>query len=133
MSPGLNYANPAMHMHETGVLHSPFPATNYFSPPLLIPSPLPVLVGGELTVLSLLEPDPAFPSVASLSRKSCHSSASDSLLLDELAMSMGSVAAELREGVEGVRRKGDKGIRSPVEECDVPGRARPACSFCSAQ
>jgi hypothetical protein len=111
---------------EYDILHS-LSSTHYFS---LMPNPLPVL-GGGLTVLSLR--DPAFPSVASLSRKSCHSSASDSLLLDELAINIGSVAAELSEGVEGVRLKGDNGIRRPVELCDVPGRARPACSFCSAQ
>jgi len=38
---------------------------------------------------------------------------------------------ELREGVEGVRRKGDMGRRR-LEELDAaPGRARPACSRCS--
>jgi hypothetical protein len=127
-------AQPYLAMHateQTKLLSYPLsPPANYFSPPL-IPSPLPVLVGGEPTVLSLLEPDPAFPSVASPSKKSCQSSASDSLLLLLLAMSIGSVAAEFKEGVEGVRRKGDRGMRRPVEECEVPGRARPACSFCS--
>jgi hypothetical protein len=107
----------------------PFHYYIYFS---LIPNPLPVLCGGGLTALSLLSP--CFPSAASLSKKSCQSSANDSLLLEELAMSMGSAAdaAELRDGVLGVRLKGDMGMRSPPVMEAVPGRARPACSFCSA-
>jgi len=35
------------------------------------------------------------------------------------------------EGVDGVRRKGDRGILSI--EWEAPGRANPACSLCSAQ
>jgi hypothetical protein len=116
---------------QTKLPYTPLPPpAHYFS---LIPSPLPVLGGGGLAVLSLLEAAPALPSVASRSRKSCHSSASDSLLLDELAINIGSVAAALSEGVLGVRLKGDNGIRRPVTPCDVPGRARPACSFCSGR
>lgn len=47
-------------------------------------------------------------------------------------MSMGSAAAALSDAVDGVRLKGeDRGMRRPVELDDVPGRARPACSFCS--
>lgn len=48
-------------------------------------------------------------------------------------MSMGSAAAALSDAVDGVRLNGeDSGMRRPVEPDDVPGRARPACSFCSA-
>lgn len=75
----------------------------------------------------LLASFPSLPSAASLSRKSCHNSANDSLLLELLAISIGS-DIELSDGVLGVRRNGDAGIPS-LE--DVPGRARPACSFCS--
>lgn len=75
----------------------------------------------------LLASFPSLPSAASLSRKSCHNSANDSLLLELLAISIGS-DMELSDGVLGVRRNGDAGIPS-LE--DVPGRARPACSFCS--
>lgn len=87
------------------------------------------LLGGGDAALPLLEP--SFPSADSRSRKSCHSSASDSLLLELLAMSIGS-EAELSEGVEGVRRKGDSGMRRLEAVDAVPGRARPACSRCSA-
>jgi|SRR5690242_10980539 len=98
----------------------------YFSP---APNPLPLL-GGGLTVLPLrLASFPSLPSAASRSKKSCHSSASDSLLLELLAISMGS-DMELSDGVLGVRRNGD--IGTPRRE-DVPGRARPACSFCSGE
>ena len=65
----------------------------------------------------------------SRSKKSDHSSANDSLLLELLAMSIGSLIPLLRDGVDGVRRKGDIGMRRLLLE--VPGRARPACSFCS--
>lgn len=99
----------------------------YFS---LIPRPLPPL-GGGLTVLPLLLASfPSLPSAASRSRKSCHNSASDSLLLELLAINMGS-DIELSDGVLGVRRKGDIGTPNLEEDEDVPGRARPACSFCS--
>lgn len=98
--------------------------TLYFSP---MPSPLPDL-GGGLTVLPLLLPSfPSLPSAASLSRKSCHSSAKLSLLLELLAINIGSLI-EPRLGVLGVLRKGLMG--TPSREL-VPGRARPACSFCS--
>ena len=46
-------------------------------------------------------------------------------------MSMGSLIPLLRDGVDGVLRKGDIGMRRLVLE--VPGRARPACSFCSGE
>jgi hypothetical protein len=46
-------------------------------------------------------------------------------------MSMGSAAAALKLGVDGVRLNGDKGRRRLPLEVAVPGRARPACSFCS--
>lgn len=67
----------------------------------------------------------------SRSRKSDQSSASDSLLLELLAMSIGSLIPLLSDGVDGVRRNGDIGMRRLLFE--VPGRARPACSFCSAE
>jgi hypothetical protein len=107
---------------------------HYFIP--LRPNPLSVL-GGGLTVLPPLDTvlpllsAPPFPSFASLSKKSCHSSANDSLLLELLAISIGSAAAALNEGVDGVRLNGDNGMRRPVELDAAPGRARPACSFCS--
>jgi hypothetical protein len=96
----------------------------YFFSPSLIPKPLAVslLGGGEVGTLPLRESD-------SRSRKSDHSSAKDSLLLELLAMSMGSLMPLLSEGVDGVRLKGDMGILRLLFE--VPGRARPACSFCS--
>jgi hypothetical protein len=91
------------------------------------PVPRSSCFGGGLVALPLLEL--SFPSAASLSKKSCHSSASDSLLLELLAINMGSLTL-LSEGVDGVRRKGDMGMRRP--EADAPpGRARPACSRCS--
>lgn len=94
----------------------------YFSPAAALS-----FLGGGLVVLP--RRDASFPSAASRSKKSCHSSASDSLLLELLAMSIGS-EMELSEGVDGVRRKGELGRRRL--ELDVaPGRARPACSRCS--
>lgn len=81
-------------------------------------------MGGEVGTLPLRDSD-------SRSRKSDHSSANDSLLLELLAMSMGSLIPLLRDGVDGVLRKGDIGMRRLVLE--VPGRARPACSFCSEE
>jgi hypothetical protein len=95
----------------------------YFS---LLPTPLPALGGGEVV---LPRRDASLPSAASRSRKSCQSSASDSLLLELLAINIGS-DIEFNEGVLGVRRKGDIGTRREEPE-DVPGRARPACSRCS--
>jgi hypothetical protein len=95
----------------------------YFSLPA---TPPPALGGGEV---ALPRRDASLPSAASRSRKSCHSSASDSLLLELLAINIGS-DIEFSEGVLGVRRKGDMGIRREEPE-DVPGRARPACSRCS--
>jgi hypothetical protein len=70
----------------------------------IMPSPLVVslLGGGEVVPLPLGE-----PSFASRSRKSDQSSANDSLLLELLAMSIGSLMPLFSEGVEGVRRKGD--------------------------
>jgi hypothetical protein len=44
-------------------------------------------------------------------------------------MSMGSLMPLLSDGVDGVRRKGDMGMRRLLFE--APGRARPACSRCS--
>jgi len=74
---------------------------------------------------------PSFPSCASLSRKSLHSSANESLLVGVEALLSNCV---LRDCVEGVRRKGEEGRRS-VDDIELeegaPGRARPACSFCS--
>jgi len=70
----------------------------------VMPNPLAVslLGGGEVAPLPLRE-----PSLASRSRKSDQSSANDSLLLELLAMSIGSLMPLFSEGVEGVRRKGD--------------------------
>jgi len=110
----------------TACVYSHLHSGHYFFS--LMPSP--PSVRAWLAILSLLDPLP-LPSAASRSRKSCHSSASDSLLLELLAMSMGSAAAECSCGVDGVRRKGVNGMRSPDELDEVPGRARPACSFCS--
>ena len=89
--------------------------------------PLAVRGGG---LAALPRPLASLPSAASRSKKSCHSSARDSLLLELLAINIGSVA-ELSEGVEGVRRKGESGMRRPFELEAVPGRASPACSRCS--
>lgn len=99
-----------------------FYATNLFTPSYFS-------LTTELAVLPLLSPP--FSSPASRCKKSCHNSARLSLLLELLAMSIGS-DIELSEGVEGVRRKGDMGSRKlDVAPEDVPGRARPACSRCS--
>ena len=70
------------------------------------------------------------PSPASRSRNSENNSARDSLLLELLLMSIGSALRALfSDGVEGVRLKGDSGIRRLLFE--APGRERPACSRCS--
>ena len=92
-----------------------------------MPNPLTLLGGGLTALPRLLASFPSLPSAASRSKKSCHSSASDSLLLELLAINMGS-DMDASEGVLGVRRNGDMGTPSLD---DVPGRARPACSFCS--
>lgn len=93
----------------------------------LMPKPVRFLGGGDAP---LPLRDTSLPSAASRSRKSCQSSANDSLLLELLAINIGSLML-LREGVEGVRLKGDIGSRRPEEVDAVPGRARPACSRCS--
>jgi hypothetical protein len=73
--------------------------------------------------LGLLESDGLeTPSCDSRSKKSDHSSARDSLLVR--------VSSCESDGVLGVRRNGDMGTRSAL--LDAPGRAKPACSFCSA-
>ena len=92
------------------------------SPRDFAPTP-PTLVGG-VAWLSLLEFAPS--CAASFSRKFDHSSARDSLLLPLFVALRWSM---FREGVEGVRRKGESGIRRELFE--APGRARPACSRCS--
>jgi hypothetical protein len=121
-----SFANAVKKMVSIDIVHSlstsPLSrgACDYFSPNA------PLLTGGLLGVPGL---PLSLPSAASLSRKSCHNSASDSLLLELLAMSMGSLAL-LSDAVEGVRRKPDMlGRRRPVDA--APGRARPACSRCS--
>lgn len=87
-----------------------------------IPSPA---RDGRLPTVAVL-PLLLLPTSASCSRKLLHSSASDSLLL-LLSFIIG--WSEFREGVLGVRRKGDIGIRRlPVMP---PGLDRPACSRCS--
>ena len=121
---GLHRALVFHHFVVDLTLNNPSYNTSYFSP---MPRPLPDL-GGGLTVLPLLLASfPSLPSAASLSKKSCHSSAKLSLLLELLAINIGSLI-ELRLGVLGVLRNGLTG--TPSREL-VPGRARPACSFCS--
>jgi len=104
------------------------PRILYFWPS--IPRPLGGGPDVGLSVLPLLLLIPCVPSAASLSKKSCHNSAKLSLLLELLAISIGSDAA-LSDGVDGVRPKGDKGMRRLVVLDAVPGRASPACSRCS--
>lgn len=67
------------------------------------------------------------PSSALRSRKPAQRSARDSLPDADGASEKKSV---LKDGVLGVRWKGDAGRRRVL--CDAPGRARPACSFCSS-
>jgi hypothetical protein len=75
-----------------------------------------------VALLGLLESEGLeMPSCVSRSRKSDHSSARDSLLVR--------VSSCESDGVLGVRRNGDMGTRRAL--LDAPGRARPACSFCS--
>jgi hypothetical protein len=82
------------------------------------------LGGAELLTLPLLLPA-VEPSSALRSRNPVHRSASDSLVAGgSLKNSVDS------EGVLGVRWNGDMGKRRLL--LDVPGRARPACSFCSS-
>lgn len=94
-------------------------------------------LGGALPfpdMLSFLDPPPA-PSRASRSKKSDHNSAKLSLLALDVRCSRGDSAAVDREGVLGVRRKGDMGTRrvgAPVD-VEAPGRVSPACSFCSVR
>lgn len=90
------------------------------------PSPVFVLgKGGTLLTLPLLLPAAELPSSALRSRKPVQSSARDSFVAgDSVKYSLDS------EGVLGVRWKGDAGRRRELLE--VPGRARPACSFCSS-
>lgn len=98
----------------------------------VMPRPDPLLSDvGLVTTLGLREPimlglrAPATPpSCASRSRKSDHSSASDSLLDPPSGMK-----SEDSDGVLGVRRNGESGILSVA--FDAPGRASPACSLCS--
>lgn len=92
-------------------------------------------LGGPLPlpdILPFLELPPV-PSRASRSRKSDHSSAKLSLLALEPRCSSDDSAAVDRDGVLGVLRNGDMGTRSDgvVTEVEAPGRANPACSFCS--
>lgn len=86
--------------------------------------------GTTLLTLALLLPPAALPaalpSSACLSKNPVHSSAKLSL---GVPCRSGKNSA-LRLGVLGVRWKGLCGRRS--EEPAVPGRARPACSFCSS-
>lgn len=85
-----------------------------------------------LEALPFLECDPMIsdvrPSSALRSRNPAQRSARDSLPDDvDGASEKNSV---LSEGVLGVRWKGEAGRRSVL--CEAPGRARPACSFCSS-
>lgn len=89
--------------------------------------PVPVL----LDTLPFLESVPkvsmGLPSSTLRSRKPAQRSARDSFP-DEGAFSEKN--SVLRDGVLGVRWKGETGRRSVLFE--APGRARPACSFCSS-
>lgn len=112
-----------------------------------MPSPLASFSFSSLVALSLRLGPLLLPSSASCSRKFCHSSARLSLfacaeaacaeLVCEVAEDVEVVSAArrrsvLREGVEGVRRKGERGTRSELATVAVePGRERPAASFCS--
>lgn len=92
-------------------------------------------LGGPLPFPDMLpfRDPPLEPSRASRSRKSDHSSAKLSLLpLEPRCSSCDSAAAD-KDGVLGVRRKGDMGTRrdGAVVDVEAPGRASPACSFCS--
>lgn len=78
-----------------------------------------------LAALGLLEL--AVPSPDSLSRKSDHSSARLSLLA---RCSISDVSA-FSDGVLGVLLNGDIGTLNDEVKEMPPGRARPACSFCS--
>ena len=100
---------------------------------LLMPRPDPVSLrgGGEVGIVAWLPLRDRSPSPASRSKKSDQSSARDSLLLELLAMSIGSVSELFNDGVDGTRLNGDKGILKLLFE--APGRARPACSFCSVK
>lgn len=85
----------------------------------------------SVAVLGLRESVEVCPSRASRSRKSLHSSASDSLLV---GVAFSSCVPKL--GVLGVRLNGLGGSLSVDEEDDVteppaPGLASPACSLCS--
>lgn len=84
-----------------------------------------------LETLPFLESGPmisdVLPSSALRSRKPAHRSARDSLPDVDEVSEKNSV---LKEGVLGVRWNGDAGRRSELWE--APGRARPACSFCSS-
>lgn len=85
-----------------------------------------------LDTLPFLESEPiisdVLPSSALRSRKPAQRSASDSLPPDVGGASEKN--SVLRDGVLGVRWKGEAGRRRVL--CDAPGRARPACSFCSS-
>ena len=82
------------------------------------------LRGAELLTLPLLLPE-VEPSSALRSRNPVQRSANDSLLAG------GSVKNSVdNDGVLGVRWNGDTGNLRVLP--DVPGRARPACSFCSS-
>lgn len=81
-------------------------------------------LGVELLTLPLLLCTLA-PSSALRSRNPVQRSANDSLLAGASAKN-----SLDRDGVLGVRWKGDVGKRRVLY--DVPGLARPACSFCSS-
>lgn len=84
-----------------------------------------------LETLPFLESGPmisdVLPSSALRSRNPAQRSASDSLPDVDEVSEKNSV---LNEGVLGVRWKGEAGRRNVL--CEAPGRARPACSFCSS-
>lgn len=108
-------------IHETNLLPTCKHLHPYLSPPLV--SGLSG-AGAELLTLPLLLPA-VDPSSALRSRNPVQRSASDSLVAG------GSLKNSVEsDGVLGVRWNGDTGKRKLL--FDVPGLARPACSFCSS-
>jgi hypothetical protein len=86
------------------------------------------LVGGALPDMLPLLDAGLLPSSACRSKKSAHNSASDSLF--SLLLAVSGKNSEDKDGVLGVRWNGERGSRKLL--LDAPGRARPACSFCSS-
>ena len=105
-------------------------------PPVAVELALPFLLFELLAF-----PPPAASSATLRSRKPAQRSARDSRLWEaEVGVTAESVVKNsvLRDGVLGVRWKGDMGSRRlllpppPWWEAEAPGRASPACSRCSS-